>query len=476
MHRRWLAGVVLSLNVGCAGHPQIGSGGPPAPGPIPSRGCDGRAPVAQEIAHIDGVRASWFNTQHGNERLYVLQAGPRSSKRAPLVLFHGVGEIGTGDFYPVLAHLSRDRPVLAVDLPGFGRSDPEDDDYGPERLVSAVEMVARECAPGKTDLLGHSSGGALAVLYAGKHKERVRRMVLVGVAGILRPEVLLEGQLHQALTPVREEVPLVSKAANALGGAMIQVVQALVPNAKAIADTGLLGDSPSVLAATALLDFNFGYAIERLEAPTLILWGKEDRVAPTRVAHVLDDRIERSELEFIAEGGHVLMRDRPEATAEAVTKFLDGKLPAQFGAQPVGKRAPTETEREGSCHDREDVTFTGDFASITIDHCTGFRLHDVRALRVIIASSEGRIDESDIHQGLAVKDSTVSITGGKIKGRIGLIATESELDLAGVVITGEEAALKLRETGIVASVLRLESPLANTIWHQQLDVGEAQAF
>lgn len=466
----------MALNVACGGHAQLGSGGPPAPGPIPSRGCDVRAPVAQEIAHIAGVRASWFNTPHGNERLYVLQAGPRSSQRAPLVLFHGVGEIGSGDFYPVLAHLSRDRPVLAVDLPGFGRSDPKDDDYGPERLVSAVTMVVRECAPGKTDLLGHSSGGALAVLYAGQNRDTVRRIVLVGVAGILRPEVLLEGQLHQALTPVRDEAPLVSKAANAVGGAVIQVVQGLVPNAKAIAETGLLGDSPSVLAATALLDFNFGYAVERLAAPTLILWGKEDRVAPTRVAHMLDDRIERSELEFLAGGGHVLMRDQPEAMAGAVTKFLDGELPAKFGAQPVSERAPSKAAREGSCRDREDVTFTGDFESITISNCTRFRLHNVRALRVTITSSEGRIDESDIHRGLAVKDSTLSMTGGKIKGRIGLIAAQSELDLAGVVITGEEAALELHDTNIVASVLRLESPLANTIWHQQLEVDEAKAF
>jgi len=418
------------------------------------------------------VRASWFNTPHGNERLYVLEAGPRASRHPPLVLIHGVGESGTADFYPVLAALSRERHVLAVDLPGFGRSDPEDDDFGPERLVASVATVVEACAPGKIDMLGHSSGGSLALLFASQHADWVRRLVLVDVAGILRPEVLLRGQLHQALTPMRDEVPGVSKAVQAIGGAMIQAVQAMVPNAKAIAETGLLGKSPSVLAATALLDFNFGYAIERSKAPALILWGKDDQVAPPRIAHLLDDRLPESELLFIADAGHVLMRDQPKPLSDAVLSYLDGKQPTAKSQAP---RPPKQSE--GVCKDQDDVTLTGDFERIVVSHCKHFRLQRVRAARVHIEKSEGRIDETEIREGLTVDEAELSITAGSVSGEVAVEAKKSKLDFAGAVIKGSKVAIRLHEDSeLVASVLRVESPLTNVILHEEIKADELREF
>ena len=101
------------------------SGGPPKPGPVPSVACDGKAPLDPALHGIPGLRASWFNDPSGNERLYVLEAGPEaaSTNTPPLVLIHGVGAIGTGDYFPVLGLLSQHRHILAIDLPGSGESD-----------------------------------------------------------------------------------------------------------------------------------------------------------------------------------------------------------------------------------------------------------------------------------------------------------------------------------------------------------------
>lgn len=410
------------------------------------------------------MRASWFNAPQGSERLYVLEAGKRREDAPTLVLFHGVGEIGTGDYYPVLAELARVRHVLAVDLPGFGRSDPRDDDYGPERLVSAVRTVVDVCGARSLDVLGHSSGAALALLFAADHEPKVRRIVLVDAAGILRPEVLLRGQLHQALTPMRDKAPGASKAVQAVGGALIQAVQGLVPNAKAIAETGLLGDSPSVRAATALLDYNFGYAIERVRSPTLILWGEKDQVAPPRIAHLLDDRIPQSELLFIAEGGHVLMKDQPKPMAEAVVRYLTEPLQQSAQSEPQNERS----QGRGTCKDRDEQTFAGHYDSLEIVNCKKFRIHRVHAKEVHIRDSEGRIDESTLG-ALRLDDAEVSITAGEVRGQVAVIAQDSKLDIAATRLVGEQVALRLDEDSkAILSITRVESPLTNSILHEEL--------
>lgn len=471
MHRKSFVGFVFALCVAC--HTSAArTGGPPAAGPIPSRHCDGNAPLDRKLAQVPSARASWFNTPHGNERLYVLEAGPPTSRAPTLVLIHGVGKVGSGDFYPVLAELSRSRHVLAVDLPGFGRSSPEDQDFGPERLIDAVSLVARTCAPGKLDVLGHSSGGALALLFAAEHAELVRRLVLVSVAGVLRPEVLLRGQLHKTLEPMQANVPILGKPTEKLGDAMIEFVQAMAPSSQAIADTGLLGKSPSVLAATALLDYNFGYAIARVRAPSLILWGEEDKVAPSRIAHLLDDRLPDSQLVFLPDAGHVVMHDQPARLSETVLSYLAGTLKT-----PEPRASASAAPSDGGCKNEDEVTLSGDYETIRIEKCRRFRLHRVRAKRVSIHDSEGRIDDSQIAEGLQVAHSELSITGGSVDGDVAVETSDSKLDLAGVAIAGTTSAIHVKDdSDVITSVTPIKSPQTDAILHRELTLHQGDSL
>jgi pimeloyl-ACP methyl ester carboxylesterase len=422
--------------------------------------------VDDAIKDVPHVRASWFNPS-ATERLYVLEAGRAAPRQPTLVLIHGVGAVGSKDYYPVLAALSRARHVLAVDLPGFGRSNEKDKDFGPDRLVRAVDQVVRACATPRLDVLGHSSGGALALLFAAHRADAVRRLVVVDAAGILLPEVLLEGQLHQALTDARENAPGGAKLAEKLGRGLIKMLHGLTPSASALAESGLLGDSPAVHAATALLDYNFGQAILNVRAETLVLWGKQDEVAPPRIAHLLDERIEDSELTFLDDAGHVPMRDQPELFASVVSGYL-----AQ-GLGPFRTRSPSEpntSAREGRCQDQENVVFEGDFASIDVLRCKRVWLNHVRALRVTVRDSEGRLDSTQISQGLWVEDSKLSLTGGLFKGAVALQVKDSKLDVAGANIVGDELALKVvgKKSNFMFSVTPLASPKTAKLMHQEL--------
>jgi pimeloyl-ACP methyl ester carboxylesterase len=442
------------------------SGGPPKPdATIPSTTCDGDAPVDDPVKLVPGVRGSWFNDPSGDQRLYVLEAGTHHAGQPTLILIHGVGSVGSGDFYPVLEALSRRRHVLAVDLPGFGHSQLHDKDFGPERLVRSVDTVRRACTKGAVDVLGHSSGGALALLFAAEQADAVRRLIVVDAAGILRPEVLLRGQLHQTLTDMRSEAPIASKVIEDTGDLLIQVVHALSRSATSIAQTGLLGDSPGVLAATSLLDFNFGSAIARIRAPTLILWGKNDHVMPPRIAHLLEDRIARTQLRFVDDAGHVPMKDQPELFGSLVTGYLDSEPP------PLETSKPNRSELEGRCEGQEDLILEGDFARVSIHDCKKVWLNHVRAREIDVKSSDGRIDQSVVSERLRIEGSEFSLTGGELSGECALEVSDSKLDVAGVVIAGKRAAICAhKKSELVFSVTPLASPKTTRILHEKIEL------
>lgn len=471
--------------------PAFSSGGPPKPGtPIPSPACHGDAPLDEALKAIPNARASWFNPSP-TEKLYVLEAGPDQPQYPTLVLIHGVGVVGTGDFYPVLAELSRTRHVLAVDLPGFGRSKLGDDDFGPDRLVATVDRVVRACGTKRIDVLGHSSGGALSLLFAANHTDLVRKLIVVDAAGILLPDVLLRGQLHQSLTDARENAPIGAKIAERLGRVMIQAVHAFMPKASDLSETGLLGKSPSVLAATSLLDYNFGQAILGVRANTLVLWGKNDHVMPARIAHLLDDRIENSDLLFIDGAGHVPMKDQPALFASMVSGYLNeghallpdsGKPakrvpkaaarapgPVHFDGRGRPEQTPNVSTRKGSCAGQENIILEGDYDTIDVDKCKRIWLNHVRARTIHIQDSDGRLDGAAVTAGVVMDRAQFSLTGGDLMGATALEVKESKLDLAGVQILGDETALRADgKSELVFSVCPLESPHTARMLHESI--------
>ena len=107
-------------------------------------------------------------------------AGAASREQPPLVMLHGWMDVAAS-FQFVVDALSVERHVLALDWRGFGDSDtPEADTYFFAEYLGDLEQVldglfGAERAP--IDLLGHSMGGNVAMLYAGVRPERVRRLV-----------------------------------------------------------------------------------------------------------------------------------------------------------------------------------------------------------------------------------------------------------------------------------------------------------
>jgi pimeloyl-ACP methyl ester carboxylesterase len=129
-------------------------------------------------------------------RQHVLQWGDASlatPQRPPLFMVHGWMDVAAS-FQFVVDELPSDRLVFALDWRGFGLSEsPAADSYWFPDYLGDLDAVLDALAPGQpVDLLGHSMGGNVVMIYAGVRPDRIRR--LVNLEGFGMPE----SRPHQA--------------------------------------------------------------------------------------------------------------------------------------------------------------------------------------------------------------------------------------------------------------------------------------
>ena len=123
-----------------------------------------------------------------DRRVTYRQAG--EGRGHPLLLVHGFTG-SADDFDPVLTGLGRDRPVVAVDLPGHGGSEGSDDEaiYGLGAMSAWLLRFADEIGVEEFHLLGHSMGGLITQRTAAAASQRLQSLVLMSTGmGALREE------------------------------------------------------------------------------------------------------------------------------------------------------------------------------------------------------------------------------------------------------------------------------------------------
>jgi pimeloyl-ACP methyl ester carboxylesterase len=300
----------------------------------------------------------WLDEQEAEARTHVLRvAGTRTrileaGDGEPVILLHGFADsLDTWRFtVPALARRHR---VIAADLPGFGRSQPSSHRPLLDWYAHwAEELIAAVGPRGRASLVGNSLGGAVALDAALRTPLRVSRLVLVSPAGLGRG-VPLWWRLVTAQLPLLP--PLASPAAAALPRAVLarvvgEVYSTLVfhrpgqvhPDCsrgfagyyRSAADVGRLFE----LGHTVVRELSTGRLIRdaaSLRVPTLLVWGRQDRLVPVAHGSALRQVVPAAQLHVIDDCGHCPQLERPAEFATAVERFLRGRTAAP-GARVVG--------------------------------------------------------------------------------------------------------------------------------------------
>lgn len=248
-------------------------------------------------------------------RVRVFEAG----RGAPLVFLHGAGGLFAEN--PFLDHLAERYHVFAPELPGYGES------TGEELLEDMLDFtlhgwdVVTALGLSKPHLIGHSMGGMIAAEMTCIAPNDLAKLVLVAPAGLWIPEQpipdffsFLPHEFAQYLFHDR-----IQGEALLTGGLDLKNPDALqefyISNSRRLSMAGkILFPIPNRRLSKRLY---------RLSAPTLVLWGKSDRLIPPVYAERFQVLIPHAELTLVDEAGHMLPYEQPAAFVTAVSRFLD---------------------------------------------------------------------------------------------------------------------------------------------------------
>jgi len=284
-------------------------------------------------------------------RHHVLRWGDASlatPERPPLVMLHGWMDVAES-FQFVVDALATERHVIAFDWRGFGLTDtPQSDTYWIPDYVGDLDRILDALLPGTpVDLLGHSMGGNVVMIYAGLRPERIRRLVNLEGFGMPRttPEMAVK-RFVQWLDDLKEPHQLKPYPDAEAVAARLQKTNPLLRADRAAwlarqwarpvsdvpaAEWALLAD-PQHKRGTPVL-----YHVEdileiwkRIAAP--LLWVEGDRTDTSRwwgsryskeEFHQRLSVVPRVERHVLAPAGHMLHHDQPEALAARLEGFLD---------------------------------------------------------------------------------------------------------------------------------------------------------
>ncbi len=282
----------------------------------------GTAAVPQRWAAID-FRREVRDAVVAGRRVRYLDHGDGP----PLVLLHGMACCWEW-WLEVVPELGRHHRVLAVDLPGFGRSDALPPPAEMAEHATVVLGLLQQLGVAPAVVAGHSMGGLVALAMAAAAPERVAALVLVNAGGV----PLSERQLARVMTVVRHAHRVLSRPA---------VLRAIArrPRVRRVLLRGALRDPGAMrtdlaqivvplMAAPGFLDgvAAAGRAVqqarpEELGCPIHLIWGARDPLLPLRAARELQERMPGAGLDVLPDAGHSPMVEAPAAFTRALLRF-----------------------------------------------------------------------------------------------------------------------------------------------------------
>lgn len=293
------------------------------------------------IAKYSGP-AGAFVAGPAGQRIHYRDQGQRSGPA--IILLHGSNS-SLHTWEPLVQRLGDDYRVVTLDLPGHGLTGgTPDKDYGADGMAAAVDVVAAKLGLDHFILGGNSMGGWVAWRYALAQPDRVDALLLLDAAGMpLRkgekaPESnvgfrILKYPFGRWLATQITPRALVEQS---LRGSVEK--QAIVDEAMIDRYWELLrfpgNREATVLRARLNRELAMANRVGEIKAPTLILFGKQDRIINASAAQSFHERMPGTEVVLLDGIGHLPMEEAPDATAAAIADFLKRRLVATRSADP----------------------------------------------------------------------------------------------------------------------------------------------
>jgi pimeloyl-ACP methyl ester carboxylesterase len=265
-----------------------------------------------------------------------------SDEGVPFLLLHGFGNDASiwEDLAPTLAPYYR---TLALDLRGHGNSDRHPEAaYDYDHHVDDLERVLDALEIERLVLTGHSFGGRIATLFAGRHPERVAGLVIVDAGpeldgrGVVRIQMDVGKQVDASFASVAEYERAL---AHAYPAATPEALARMARNGLRQREDGRFERKTDPAFHARLRDATpessrkhdeettrrLWDALSRIPCPTLVVRGAaSDILSPDVADRMVEDSLADGRLAIVAQAGHSVMTDNPVGFAAAMAEFALG--------------------------------------------------------------------------------------------------------------------------------------------------------
>ncbi len=233
--------------------------------------------------------------------------------RPPVILIHGAG--GNHLSWPPQIRRLAGETIHALDLPGHGQSEGS----GRQSIEAYADDVASFMQSLKIRsavIVGISMGSAIALTLALKYPRKVKALALLGGGAKMR---VAQTVLETAGNPNTFESAVDAINVNCFSET---AQQSLIQLSK----QSMLKMRPPVLLGDFLAcnEFNVIEQLEKINLPTLIICGVEDKMTPPKFSELLHAGIAKSTLHILDHAGHMVMLEQPDVVAELLKFFLGG--------------------------------------------------------------------------------------------------------------------------------------------------------
>ena len=254
-----------------------------------------------------------------------LEGGPPDGE--VVVMLHGFG--GDKDNWPLYArHFTKRYRVIAPDLPGFGENvcDPALN-YGGAAQTERLHAFLNELGLEKIHLSGNSMGGFIALSYALTYPDNLKSLTLFDNAGVTS---INKSELEIAIDA--GENPLVATTLKEFDQLLDFIMHKRIPSPKFMMEAMLAVQ----IQNHELLDGIFWEIVDEalrnsltdrlgeVSTPTLVIWGRHDRLIDVSCADVMADAMPDVRVVILEDIGHVPMIEAPVESAQHHIELISG--------------------------------------------------------------------------------------------------------------------------------------------------------
>lgn len=220
-------------------------------------------------------------------------------KGQPIVFLHG-WQASSQSFSPLVPFLHQNYHLFLLDLPGFGKSDFPPLNFSSFDYAKVIIEWIKKRRLKKTILAGHSFGGKVAAIVAAEHPDLISKLILLAPAGVPHPEKFYQ---YKKIVPF----------------CLLKIIAPIFRSIFASYDYKQAGRLLPVFKTIVKEDLRLVFP--KINIPTLIIWGKNDKELPIEDGIKIHRLIKKSQLAIIL-GDHFPFWNNPQKTAKLIHQFI----------------------------------------------------------------------------------------------------------------------------------------------------------